>query len=375
MVAESVAAARLYLTTRYPYLSSAAWAATLVEREGIGTMAADKSWRIYYDPAFVATLNVRQIAGVLYHELSHLLREHADRRPDGTDHMVWNVAADAEINDDIAAEADIQLPASAVYPKTIGAPDGRLAEEYVDYVKQHATPDCGSGAHGVQQGYEDDEAPGLSPTEASAVRRQTAEAVEQHQRNAGRVPAGLARWAGELLNPVVDWRRELKATMRAMVAHKRGCNDYSYSTPSRRQAVSPNIILPAMVRPDVRVAIIIDTSGSVSEGELGRAVSETLSIMRTLNTAVYLITADADVHFAGRVQSLGAIRKSLLGGGGTDMRVAIERAERIRPQVNAVVIFTDGETPWPAKAPSIPVVVCCTTKAELPSWAKAVRVC
>lgn len=144
-------AARLRLVKERPYLASAAWALQPVERPGLGTMAVDMWWRLYYDPAVTSRWTVEELAGVLYHEIAHLLRDHASRMKD-FDRIAANIAADAEINDDLLAEG-VKLPAGAVTPASIGQPDGLLAEEYYAALENQArqsAPRQGASAQSEQ---------------------------------------------------------------------------------------------------------------------------------------------------------------------------------------------------------------------------------
>ena len=51
MDTEIIAAARLNLTLeKYPYLTYILYNLTPVPTPGLGTMAVDKWWRLYYDP-------------------------------------------------------------------------------------------------------------------------------------------------------------------------------------------------------------------------------------------------------------------------------------------------------------------------------------
>ncbi|MBB5138316.1 hypothetical protein HNP84_008069 [Thermocatellispora tengchongensis] len=69
--------------------------------------------------------------------------------------------------------------------------------------------DCGSGAHGEPRPWEEGGGEGMSPVEAEAMRRHTAQAMRAHVRGRGDLPAGWRRWAEEVLEPVVDWRTVL----------------------------------------------------------------------------------------------------------------------------------------------------------------------
>ena len=53
-----------------------------------------------------------------------------------------------------------------------------------------------------------------------------------------------------------------------------------------------------------------------------------------------------------------------MGGGGTDMRVALRYVEQYEPEV--VVMVTDGHTPWIEQTCQFPLIVLCTTDVELP---------
>src|SRR5882724_5329139 len=129
---EIIQAARVRLAQQRPYLASLLYRLTPVAQPGIGTMAVDKYARLYFDPE--CTWTMEQYATVMYHEVCHLLRDHAGRGEslgiEIDQQGNWNIAADAEINDDIIAEGLTTWPFEAVTPKAIGQADGLFAEEY-----------------------------------------------------------------------------------------------------------------------------------------------------------------------------------------------------------------------------------------------------
>lgn len=147
MLPQELQAARLRLVKSHPYLSSAAWALRPVEKPGLETLAVDMYWRLYYDPVVITRWTVEELAGVLYHEIMHLLRDHASRMQN-FDRNAANIAADAEINDNLLAEG-VKLPDGAITPASIGQPDGLLAEEYyaaLESQAQQPAPDQGASA-------------------------------------------------------------------------------------------------------------------------------------------------------------------------------------------------------------------------------------
>ena len=124
--------------------------------------------------------------------------------------------------------------------------------------------------------------PGLPGWQADLLRRLVATECLRHGQEAGTVPAGLLRWAQETLTPVVNWRRLLAAELRRAVADRAGAADYSYRRPSRRAAVTGDVVLPALRRPVPEVAVVCDTSGSMTDELLAMVLAEVEGLLRSL---------------------------------------------------------------------------------------------
>jgi predicted metal-dependent peptidase len=350
-------AARFRAANSRPYLASALYTLSVVESRTVPTMGVDRRWRCYVNPDFVAGTPVPELAGVWVHEVSHLLRDHhgrAERLPVGArgDHRRVNLAQDCEINDDLIDDG-LQLPADRVEPSTFGLAKGKLFEAYLPDIPPSPpiTCACGSGATGASEPWElDRPGRGVSATEAESIRRHTASAMRQHVRSRGRLSLGWKRWADSVLEPVVDWRRVLAGSVRQAVAWASGAVDYTYQRPSRRSSALPGVVLPSLRRPAPRIAIVLDTSGSMGEDRLALALAEVTGVLRGVgvsNNRVTVLSCDAAVHVARRVTSVEQVE--LAGGGGTDMRVGIEAALRVADPPDVIVVLTDGETPWPAQ--------------------------
>jgi len=399
---EGLAASRLWAATRFPYLASGVFGAQVIAEPGSGTVRVDEGWRMRADPELTAEWTPAQLGSVLIHHVCHLLRTHAERAQaagvgDG-EARTWIRAADAEINDDLMP-AGLELPGHPVLPEHLGAPDGLLAEQYFDGIRRRGEPaergwgtmdrsgqsgkgeaagswlDCGSGADGVPRPGDGDG--GLPGWQAELLRRQVAQDVLGHAKQAGTVPAGLLRWAQEILHPKVDWRRLLAAELRRAVAQVAGAVDYSYRRPSRRSPVAGQVVLPALRRPVPEVAVVCDTSGSMTEDLLAMVLAEVEGLLRALGLArqVRVLACDTAVAPAQRVTSARQVQ--LVGGGGTNMGTGIAAAVALRPRPAVTVVLTDGYTPWPAAAPKGTRVVVGLIGAdapEAPPWARAVRV-
>ncbi len=136
MLPEKLQKARYKAYGNWPFLAQVLWALVPVERPGLGSLAMDQYWRLYYDPQAVERWTVEELMGVLYHEASHLLRNHPERGK-GKDPLLVNLAFDAEINDDLLAEK-VVLPEGAITPARLGLPAELLGEEYYELLLKRA---------------------------------------------------------------------------------------------------------------------------------------------------------------------------------------------------------------------------------------------
>ncbi|MFJ9562226.1 VWA-like domain-containing protein [Streptomyces fuscichromogenes] len=364
-------AARLQAVRARPYLATALFALHVVESRQVPTMAVDKHWRCYVSPAFVDRMPEEDLAAVWVHEVSHLLREHharSDRvaRERGLtgagERLRMNIAADLEINDDAYGDGLVR-PRGAVLPSMLRLDEGGLMEDYLrlfrlgPLTQDLSWLDCGSGADGGDREWDlgPDGADGLSDQERDGVRFLVAQAITGRPGNA---PRGWRRWAEEAFHRPQPWRELLGAAVRSAASAAGAGEDYSYGRPSRRSAGLPGVVLPSLRRRPPRVSVVIDTSGSVSDAELGSALLEVAAIARAVGGRRDLVSVLSCDAAARTVQPLcRAEGISLVGGGGTDLRAGFTRALRTRPAPDVVVALTDGQTPWPQTRPACRTVV------------------
>ncbi|MEV6238304.1 VWA-like domain-containing protein [Lentzea sp. NPDC051838] len=369
MDTEKLFAARLYAVRCRPYLATALFALHVVESRQVPTMAVDRHWRCYVSPAFVSRTPLEELAGVWVHEVSHLLRDHhgrgdryaiANELAGPGERLRMNIAADCEINDDVFGDG-LECAEGAVQPETLRLSPGELMEDYLRQFRlgrltnAFAWLDCGSGADGLDRAWDlgPDGAHGLSVQERDAVRFRVAQGINA---SPGSVPAGWQRWAEEAFHPPQPWRDLLGAAVRSAVSGPGVGEDYTYGRPARRSASVPGVVLPSLRRRPPRVVVIVDTSGSVSDTELGSALLEIAAIVRAVGgrrDLVSVMSCDAAAHITGPLCAAEGI--PLIGGGGTDLREGFTRALRTRPDV--VVALTDGHTPWPDAKPACRTVV------------------
>ena len=181
----------------------------------------------------------------------------------------------------------------------------------------------------------------------------------------GSVPELFDRLAYEVPRVETPWEQIFRSVVQSAfqeTSHK------NYSRPNRRwlalerdYKVQAGVNLP--FAPDVtkkrgtRLAVALDTSGSIDESLLGRFLAEIVALCHFNQRNLVLLVGDAAVHKIVEIDwrdagsELSALQYT--GGGGTDFRPLIEAAAEYEP--DALVYLTDlyGET---GDAPGFPVI-------------------
>lgn len=389
--ARQLQAARVRAAYQRSYFAPALFSLVPVETTLIGSMAVDAHWRLYYNPDWLTTHTVEENATLLIHEVSHLLRDHEGRRKAAsiTNYQRWNTATDCEINDDLQDEG-LPLPGDPPLPSKYGLESGDRAEVYFAQLSSSSRAqgrqqqdrgqggeDCGSGAHGEPRSWEvpadqgtASAVPGVDRLKAELVRRDVARRIQEISRFAGTVSMAWRRWATSILTPKVDYRATIRQAVRsALRLSTVGRYDRTYKRPHRRQACYGDLIMPSFQQPRPRPGFLIDTSGSMSDTQLSRAVSELTGLFHQLGYGAEVIVAccDAAVHMVR--SSFSATQVELYGGGGTDLAAGIRTfTDRTRDPIDVLFIVTDCHSPWPSDAPPFPVITIRVGDGAPPPW-------
>jgi predicted metal-dependent peptidase len=372
--------ARVRAAYQRAYFAPALFSLTPVATDQIGSMAVDAYWRLYYNETWVATHTVEENATLLIHEVSHLLRDHESRRKarGARDHRRWNTAGDCEINDDLHDEG-LPLPGNPPLPAMFGLPSGKNAEVYYDQLPSPpaSTHDCGSGAHGEQRSWElpadeghDGDIPGVDRLKGELVRREVARLIDQLSPYTTDVSFAWRRWAKATLAPKVDYMATIRHVVRrALRDCTLGRYDRTYRQPHRRQACYGEFIMPSFHQPRPRPGFLIDTSGSMDEDQLARAVAELAGLTRQLGYGADVVVACCDGAVHGVRKVFAHTPVELYGGGGTDMRAGMRIfTDRTVAPVDVLFIVSDCQTPWPTESPRFPVVTIRVGNGTPPAW-------
>lgn len=336
----------------------------------------------------------KERVAVVKHECLHLLFKHLFRFSDGKrrDMRLYNIAADIVVNQFVGSPW--KLPDGAVtlalFPD-LGLEADQTAEWYYDKLSglrdemekcgwdggQGEFPDvsapdsagCLSGLvdaswHSDHSGWSQGSGlgEGLEGALENDLDRMIVNAKDRSgPRSWGSVPGRIKALVQAILDrrkPQVDWRRAMRifasSSRRTKVVgtQKRESRRYADST-ALPMAVGP--IVPGIrVRQFSRLAVAIDTSGSVADEELALFFAEIHGMYRS-GAEVVVIECDADVQ---RVYPYrGKLPETVAGRGGTAFEPVFHYLRSNRDQrFDGCIYLTDGGASEPDIKPPCPLL-------------------
>ena len=329
-----------------------------------------------YGRTFLQTICPTQaeVNGLILHENLHIgLRHHlhgADMfREDGDK---ANKAADYVVNDMITE-------ISKKYPELVQLPKGGLYDpqyhnmsmrEIYKLLKSKkggggggGKPDKegekGSGSGGGEYEFDKhDFGKPMTQEEAKEMDGKIDRAIREGALLAGRLGIDLPRSISDMLNPVIDWKKELADFVTSSC---KGKDEYTWRKFNRR-LISNDIYLPTVENETIgEVVVAIDTSGSIGQQQLNEFASELVSICDAVSPdAVRVLWWDTKVHgeqlFTDNYDQIGSMLKPL-GGGGTRVSSVAEYINKKKINAECVLVFTDGflesDVVWDISAPTL----------------------
>jgi len=329
-----------------------------------------------YGRTFLQTICPTQaeVNGLILHENLHIgLRHHlhgADMFKEDGDKA--NKAADYVVNDMI-------MEISKKYPELVQLPKGGLYDpqyhnmsmrEIYKLLKSKkggggggGKPDKegekGSGSGGGEYEFDKhDFGKPMTQEEAKEMDGKIDRAIREGALLAGRLGIDLPRSVTDLLNPVIDWKKELADFVTSSC---KGKDEYTWRKFNRR-LISNDIYLPTVENETIgEVVVAIDTSGSIGQEQLNEFASELVSICEAVSPdAVRVLWWDTKVHgeqlFTDNYDQIGSMLKPL-GGGGTRVSSVAEYINKKKINAECVLVFTDGflesDVVWNISAPTL----------------------
>lgn len=332
------------------------------------TAATDMN-NLYYNPEFIESLDDDTVLFVLAHEVMHIALAHGMRLMQRNP-ILWNIACDFAINL-VLEDSGFSVWQHALKDQKY---EGMSADQiYEDLQKQvdaarkkaksgEAGDPCdmfgdGGGMVGDLQSPEGAGDPAAEARTTRSIQQRVAQAANV-ARMAGKMSGSLERLVGEILDPQIPWAHVLRDYMTRVTK-----DDEVWGRRNRR---FQRVYLPARHSEKMgEIVLIGDTSGSIGNDELCKYMAEAGAIAEDVHPErIRILWADTKVAGEQVFEEGMPIVAKPCGGGGTDMRVPLQKAEEYQPE--CVVLFTDGYTPWPDVEPDYPLIVCCTTDAPVP---------
>lgn len=290
---------------------------------------------------------------VLAHEFLHAGLEHG-ARCDGRNPFVWNLAVDFVVNGWLAEMEIGTMPENVLYDRKF---QNMSAESVYDVLmadlRRSLRMQTFRGYHrgdlldgnirgfgGLEEGLSQDE------FYKNALRQ----GLEYHMSyGRGTVPAGLIQEIRALMMPPVSWRVKLAEWFVEQFPIEE--RHRSYARPSRRQSATPDIPRPGYTdwnenKNNRTFGVIIDTSGSMSAVQIGKALGAAASYAAARDVKfVRVIFCDAEAYDVGYMAAEDiAGRVEVKGRGGTILQPAVDLLESAVdfPKAAPILLITDG---------------------------------
>lgn len=370
---------------KHTFFATIAYTLPFVETTALmpPTMATDMR-NIYYHPQFVEEHSIQELVAVIIHEVLHVAWLHGLRRG-ARDPLIWNYAGDYAINPTVV-DAGLLLPSGCLYddkyrnmtaeaiyedliknaqtikfkmPSMDGSDDGQECEVLVGGV----LPDQGKDENGNDIGKMSEA--DMKQLEAE-IKLKVAAAADAAKKR-GNLPAGVEGLVEAVGKPKINWHEYIQNWVRGHTP-----DDYSWCRPNRRMLANHRVYMPSVECRGAGVGLLsIDTSGSVSNEELVKYITEIVGVIEMCKPdRLIIIQHDAiiqriDEWEAGMDFSSLAIK----GRGGTCIRPSFKYADEIGEPVDWMICFTDmgiGDYPQPKDAPYFPVLWAATGPDNAP---------
>ena len=369
---------RKTMLQRFPFVGAVAMSLDLVPVRDVDCpTAATDGAAMYWNIEFLAELKPEERLFVFAHEVYHNIMMHSLRR-DSRNHQLFNIACDIEVNQ-LLENDGLVAPKDGCFIKNRNHPNGYSfapnlsAEQYYELLLKNAdrnTAAAGKSGNGSLDGqfdihiFKDDEyepsgnetsdkygkvrhdpdfRPNVTEGNVEHIRESAIAAAQAIERQAGSLPAHLKKIVNSLTEAKADWKEVLSQ----FVTRSCGDGDRTWNRCNRRFAAS-GTYLPAHESTRMNVAVVLDTSGSVT-GMLPQFLGELNSLVKSFgNYKLTVIQNDCEVEDVAEYTDdspldLENVKFKVHGYGGTDLAPAFKHIVDNCIEADCIVAMTDGE--------------------------------
>ena len=324
----------------------------IVYTDLIPTIGVDKYARLIINPNFVVE-NQTYMKGIIVHEILHIFFGHtSDTRSklaytnDKQKNKLINIAEDCAINQFIYEP----LPSSAIVPESLEKmlditliSRNQSAEYYYDLIAENIKEQelennmCGTGEANTDDMQDELDKMGIDHISQEEINDKTLQTAQEIFKSQGHQYGGLVDFAKEMMNPKVDWRPLLQATIRN--AEKKVWSIHAKQTYKRVSRRSGIILIPKRYGQKISVALSFDTSGSISSDMVNQFLSEIKSCMKYSEIKECALWHTSN-YWYGSPEELERSVEKIFESGGTDEK-CMGNAEK-HCKADLYIHFSDG---------------------------------
>ena len=369
--------ARVQLLLRKPFFGFLATHLIPIENNHMlmPTMGTDGE-HLYYDSTFIEGCSNTDLQTIICHEVLHAALSHVWRRGE-REPIRWNISADSIVNWHLEQQGFnlpdgvIKIPEAAnlsteemyLKIKNVESIVGKVIDDHGSWGKP-----IGKGKAGGESKDKGDSSDGSSKemtdiaTQLAAAERE-AKALEekwkqltaqarQIEKSQGRGMGSLEELIDELIEPRLSWKEILRNMITSAVK-----NDYRIIPPNKKH-LWRGIYLPSIYGEEIEIGYAVDTSGSMSTGEVKEGLSELKGICDSFQGyKIHMWQCDDGIQqYAELTPYNFDFPKKIRGRGGTSFCPVFEDIDKKGIRLGCLVYFTDGWGTIPTTRPYYPVV-------------------
>ncbi len=341
---ERITKARVVLMFYQPWFGQLANYLNFKIDNDINTMAVDINGNIFFNEEFVNSLSQEELAGVICHEILHLAFQHLSRMGNRNP-KIWNIAGDLKVNDEIIFnQSKFKLPKMALVAQgnTIEIGNAKIVnidtksseqiyEEIINKNNSEDLKDIGMDTFVIANNNSD------KAKEKAGEWVQRVAVANETFKDKGCIPAGILKELKKLDTPELKWHQIITQRLKLISSGK------TWKKPSKRML--PWYFPSKQKVKGLSCVVCIDSSGSMGEKELQKALTELWGLSQQFKAIKFWITC-CDTELSEPFIITTSTKKDLLniklkGGGGTSFVPVFDwiKKENINP--DCLIYFTD----------------------------------
>ena len=373
---EKFAKAVIKLRTIRPFYAALYEATEKIRKDSIKTVGVTHN-KLLYNKEYLEKVEFEEFLYIMLHEIVHIALMHVVRM--GKRNMqLWNIACDLFVNKLLGDEFNLRpgeynvmyslkMGSKVYYDERLNTDTTIVEELYESINKQvesqgyfsdndqnkvyvYSTLD-GNSITFCKKDYTDiindgsDEIKKDDENRKLLTDAKTRFEMSNNNKSCGNGTNKLEELVNKLLESKVDWKKLLR---KYCVQHR--SKDISFSSPDTRMYYQ-SAIYPGLYSENSEVLknvkVCIDTSGSISEEDLGHFFNQIMQLVNTFNTSVDVIDWDTEVENLYTLDKKHISSKTkfkIQGRGGTDPSCLFKYFDSNKCKVKPFVtlIFTDG---------------------------------